>query len=434
MSTQRNFQNMLNEFLPNSLLRENFQKKDYFLQNVAKDNTWLGGDLIVPFRASQASTVRLGSLTPETEIGQSTNTRGKITNQPEAWGSLIFNERDLMEHGKISEQNLLKILPDEINDFTDYMKTVISLSWTNGAGLAGQLAGSAAGTGAIGAGGGQIVVDRPERLQVGQRAKLQASGVNGGVALDAYVGQVDLDTGAVVFVTTRYADPAVAGNQKDVSGFTNADAAHRAALFVDGGETAGNRFSSLKDLLLSAANGGAASIYGATKLASPYTQAIQHSGAGMNASNILSSIFDAFVKMKNRGAPGANKVLMGYKGWAAIMKQLESQKGGFRQASDVKASVYGWDEVEISGPGGKLTVVATQEMDDNFMPILDLSALKIYSNGFFKKRSSPEGHEYHVIRGTQGYQYIVDICFFGDMVLERPNRCGIIHSIDPTAL
>ena len=420
MSTQRSFQSMLNQFLPNPLLRENFQKKDYFLQNVSKDNTWLGGEMIVPFRAGGASSVRLGSLTPSNEIGQSKVVRGTISRQPEVWGSMIFNERDLMEHGKISEQNLLKILPDEINDFTDYMKTVVSLSWTNGEALATV---TVNGTSA-----GVIRVDRPERLQIGQRLKIKGTVA---AALDIYVAQVDLDTGDVSCVNTRFADPTVVANQVNLTAYTTADSAK---IFIDGAETSTNRLSSLKKLLLSAANGGDSTIYGQTKLDAPYTQAVQCAGSGMTGSNILSTIFDSFLKMKNRGSPGANKVLMGYKGWAAVMKVLEQQKGAFRQASDVKASIYGWDEVEIGGPGGRLTVVATQEMDDDFMPILDLAALKIYSNGFFRKRVGPDGNEYFVVRANDGYQYIVDICFFGDMVLERPNRCGIIHGINPAAL
>jgi hypothetical protein len=111
------------------------------------------------------------------------------------------------------------------------------------------------------------------------------------------------------------------------------------------------------------------------------------------------------------------------------MKILETDKGSFRQASDMKASEFGWDEVEIGSPRGKLTIVATQEMDDDWIGFIDMSAIKIYSNGFFKKRQDPDGKEYFTIRGETGYQYIVDVCFFGDLVLERPSRCGILHTI-----
>lgn len=34
----------------NRLLIEEFMKRDYLLRNIAKDDSWLGGNLIVPFR------------------------------------------------------------------------------------------------------------------------------------------------------------------------------------------------------------------------------------------------------------------------------------------------------------------------------------------------------------------------------------------------
>src|ERR1035437_372872 len=117
MATDRSFQSMLNQYVPNTLFGEEFIKRDYFLQNFEKDNTWDGGDLVIAFRGAQASSIKFGGLTDSGDIGQSKPVRGTITNQPEVWGSLIFNERDLMEHGKITEQNLLRILPDEIDNF-----------------------------------------------------------------------------------------------------------------------------------------------------------------------------------------------------------------------------------------------------------------------------------------------------------------------------
>lgn len=410
MATDRSFSAMLNEYLPNSLLSEEMIKRDFFLQNVEKDNTWKGGNLIVPFRGANASTVKFGSLASTSDIGQSKPVRGQITSQPEVWGSLIFNERDLMEHDKISEQNLMKILPDEVDYFLDYMKMVVSLSFTNAAYFAKATADGDA--------SGNLTVDRPERFVVGQKVVVDDDNSS---AVEVYVNTINLDTGVVNFVTTRFGSTAV-----DLSGYTTAQ---NAVCYFDGHQTSANRLTSLKSSLLTAANGGSSTLYGVSKLAYPYTQAINGSGSDITASNILTKIFDFVIKLRNRGAPKANKVVMSYKHWGSIMKILETDKGAFRQASDMKASEFGWDEVEIGSPRGKLTVVATQEMDDDWIAFLDMSAIKIYSNGFFRKRTDPDGKEYFTVRGESGYQYVVDICFFGDLVLERPNRCGILHSI-----
>lgn len=410
MATSRDFQDMLNEYLPNGLLKKEIIEMDYFLKNVEKDDTWLGGDLIVPFKGAGASSVALGGLTDSSNIGKSKFVRGSITSQPEAWGSLLFDSRDLMEHGKVSEQNLLKVLPDEIEDFLAYMKTVVSLQWTNGAHFASGLS--------DGTSGGLITVDRPERFVVGQKVMLQ----DGNTAAAAYyVSTVDMNTAQVHLVTTRFG--AVDAN---ISAYTLAQSP---VFYFDGGETSGNRFSSIKDLLLSAANGGSATIYGQTKLAYPYTQALNHDGSAFSATNFLEKLFDALLLQRTRSGGKANKIVLSYKHWGTIMKLLQAEKGAFRQAGDVVASQYGWDEVDIAGPRGKATVVAIQEMDDDWAGILDMAAFKVYSNGFFRKHANPDGNEYFTIRNTTGYQYIVDICFFGDLVLERPSRCGIIHDI-----
>lgn len=410
MATVRNFQDMLNEYVPNSLLEEGMIKRDFFLQNVDKDNSWKQGDLIVPFRGSRASTVKMGSLASASDINQSVYVRGRITDKPEMWGSLIFNERDLMEHDKISEQNLLKILPGEIDDFLDYVKMGFSLQVTNGAVFA-----KATANGTVGAG---IVVDRPERFEVGQPVQLE----DGDTAAAKYwVKSVDINTATVVLSALMDLSTVA-----DLSAYTLAQVP---VFYFDGGQTSANRFSSIKAGLLSLANGGTAALYGQTKLAYPYLQAINVSGSTVSASNILDRIFDAVTVVRNRGKGMCDKVIMSYKHMGSVMKIIELSKGAYKSASSSSANIYGWTEIVVTGVKGELTLVALQEMDDDAIFLLDMKALKIYSNGFFKKRRSPDGKEFFEIRNTTGFQYIVDVCFFGDMVLERPSRCGILHSI-----
>jgi hypothetical protein len=410
MSTVRNFQDMLNEYLPNELLAEEFIKRDYFLQNIEKDNSWGQGDLIVPFRGSRASTVKLGSLAAASEINQSKYVRGKITDKPEMWASLIFNHRDIMEHGKLSEQNFLKILPGEVEDLMDFMKMAFSLQITNGEAFA-----KATANGTLNAG---IVVDRPERFEVGQPVMLE----DGNTAAAKYwVKSIDINTATIVLSALM--------DLSTIADLTAYTLAQVPVFYFDGGETAGNRFTSIKKSLLSAVNGGTSSLYGQSKLAYPYLQAINVSGATVTASNILDKLFDAMTLVRNRGKGNPDKFVMSYKHLGSIMKIIELSKGAYKMADSSNATIYGWTEIEVVGVKGRMTVVAIQEMDDDSIFILDLRALKIYSNGFFQKRRSPEGREYFEIRNTSGYQYVVDACFFGDVVLERPSRCGILHSI-----
>ena len=99
MATTRTFNDMLNQYLTYDLLKEELVKRDWLLSNIELDNGWQGGSLIVPFKAAGASSVAFGSLSASNDIAEDKYVRGSV-DYKEAWGSLIFNETDLMQHGK----------------------------------------------------------------------------------------------------------------------------------------------------------------------------------------------------------------------------------------------------------------------------------------------------------------------------------------------
>lgn len=415
MSTNRSFQSMLNQYLPNELLKEEFIKRDWLLKTVEMDNSWKTGDLIVPFKGQQASSVAFGGLTASSDIGQDAYVRGIISsaNCPEVWGSLLFNHRDIMEHDKVSEQNFLKLLPDTIEDFMDYMKMCVSLSFLNGPAFAALTTN--------GNSSGVFTVNRPERFVLQQKVFLQ--GVTQGISAAGYVSAIDMNTATITLVTTRGGSTAL-----DCSLYTVADTAQ---VYFDGSST--NGLTSLKQSLLSLANGGSTNLYGVAKSAYPYLQAINVSGANTTSTTILQDMFDAFTTIKNRGKGMPSKAVMSYRNFSWIMTILEAQKGAYHiDQSSRSVSAYGWEEVEVYGPKGKLSLVAIQEADDSYIMFLDTrpNVMKIYSNGGFRKRVNPDGREFFEVRNTTGYQYIVDACFFGDFVLQRPSYCGILFGIN----
>lgn len=409
--TLSTFSAMLNEYLPESLLKEEMVKRDWLLNNVEKDNGWLGGTLIVPFKAAGASSVAFGSLTETTDVASDSYIRGEISVQPEVWGTMKFLEKDLVHHGKISEQNFLKLLPDTLEDFMGYMKQCVSLSMLNGTSFAKV-------TDATNAATGIMIVDHPERFVLGQKAYLDDDNDS---AVAVYVTAINMDTAAITLSATR------GGGAYNASSYT---VAQNAKFYFDGSQTYG--LTSLRGSLLSSTNGGDSTLYGQTKTAYPYLQAINVSGSTVTAANILDSIFDAFTTIRNRGKGNPNKVLMSYKNLGSILKLLEIGKGAFHQdQKSTKVSVYGWTEIEIFGAAGSLSVVGIQEIDDDIICFLDTrpSVMKIYSNGFFRKRVNPDGREFYEARATTGYTYYVDVAFYGDFVLQRPSYCGIMHSI-----
>lgn len=410
MSTDQTFSSMLNQYLPNQLLKEELVKRDYVLNKVEKDDTWKTGTLIVPFKAAGASSVAFGSLTSSDDIAEDQHVRGEVSSAKEMWGSMIFNHRDIMEHDKISEQNFLKILPDTVEDFMDYMKNVLSTNFMKGAHFAKLTADGDA--------SGNITVDRPDLFNIGQKISVDDDNSS---PTTAYVKTININTGVVNCVTARGG-----ATPSDLSGYTTAQ---NAKVYHDGAQS--SAFSSLRGALLSAANGGDSTLYGQTKTAYTYLQAINVSGADITATNIVQKIFYALVTISRLGKGKITDIVMSYTNLGYCMAVIEASKGSFNvKPGSQKASQYGWMEIEVGSiTSGMVKFVGVQEADDDVIMFLDWRAIKFYSNGFFRKRIAPDGKEYFEQRATTGYTYIVDICCFGELVVQRPSYCGILHSI-----
>jgi hypothetical protein len=408
---------MLNEYLPNSLLNEELVKRDWFFQNVEKDMSWLGGDSIVPFKGAGATSVKFGGLTASGSIGQHKYVRGKMSGYKEAWGSLIFDETDLMQHGKISEQNFLRLLPDQLDDFMSYMKMVLSINLMSGPHFASATVNGTA--------GGVVVVDKVDRFEIDQLVLL-ADGNTG--AAEYYVIAININDKSVTLSATK------GGAAADVSAYTVAQSAkfyHDGVITVGQSASNGNEFNSLRSALLSAANGGSANLHGQSKLAYPYLQAVNVSGASISATNILDKLFDAWSEIKIRAkAAQPSKCVMSFKHLGTIMKLIETDKSPFKvSVGSTKADKFNWTEINITGVRGGFSLVGIQEMDDDIIYFLDMSAFTLRSNGGLKKVASPEGIEYTRERATTGFKLITDICFMGDLEVTAPAKCAVIHSI-----
>jgi hypothetical protein len=416
-ATTRTFQDMLNEYLPNELLREELVKRDYVLSTVEKDDGWKTGTLIVPFKAAGASSVAYGSLTASDDVAEDAYVRGEVSSAKEIWGTMLFNHRDIMEHDQVSEQNFLKLLPDTIEDFVDYVKNVLSVNLLNGAHFA-SLTADYTGT------DGLITVDHPDRFVIGQKVIFEDTPSTG--PFTAYVKAVNINTGVVALVTTR------GGSTTDITGGLDMTVANASKLYHPGATA--NAFSSLRGALLAATHGGDSALYGETKTDYTFLQAVNISGAGITQANILEQIFLAFVEIRRLGKGNPNECLMSWTNLGYCMAAIENSKGSFNVVpGSSKASQYGWMEIQIgSVTKGMLKLVGIQEADDDIIMFIDWRAVKFYSNGFFQKRKGPNGNEYFEVRATTGYQYLVDICCFGELVVQRPSYCGILYSVSIT--
>lgn len=410
MATSRDFNAMLNEHLNYDLLKAEYLKRDWLLSRVERDDEAKGGTIPVPFRGGRASSVSFGSLTDSTDIAASTYVRGQITSFPEIWGTIAFKHRDIMEHdGKISEASFLKLLPDEIDDFVDYVKERASLSMLNG--YACKLT-------ADGDASGNITTAHPERFSIGEKVFVDDDNSSDSAA--GYIRTINMNSGVITIYDAR-----TAGSVLNLSAFT---VAQNAVLYFDGQHS--NGFTSLRSQLLSSANGGSATLFGQTKTAYPYLQALNMSGSTITEDNILEAVFNKYVTAKNRCSGNPSDLVCSYQNGAAIIKNCQTTHGAYNViAQSRKVTEYGYEEVMIGGPKGTLTMIMVQEMEDDVMFLLSKKGIKFHSNGWFKRLVDANGNSFYVSRATSGYSYITDLCCFGDLAVYQPSAHAIIYGI-----
>jgi len=437
-TTNADFNTMLKEYMPYELLFEEVMKRDYFLGKVDKDKTWKGGTLRVPFMGAHASSFAYGQMTLEDEINEDKPVNGTVTDYKEIWGSMVFNDHDLARHGDM-KQSFLKILPDRLEAFIGRMKEVVSVNLLNGTHHASLVLGEPGEDLA----NGVVAVDRPARLSIGQFFEVGVVGQNKAAGENAqdglYVGQIDISAKLITLYTDKAltATANLAALNDGGAGPTSVAAGDK--LFVKGASIAGRGFTSLREQLLAPGVPGASStLFGISKLAYPHLQAVNIDGTaeGIVANNFLEKLFDAYNVTREVGKGNPTDYIMSYKRLAHCMRNLElGESGGYGRdfrVADTRVNAFGWTEIDVVGVKGKLTIVGVQEMDDDIVYMIDWSAVKLFSNDFFERRTAPDGKQFYEIRATDGsgYKYIIDTRFFGELIVSKPSHCGVIHSLN----
>lgn len=413
----QDFNDLLNDHLTYPLLNEELKQKNYLWKEVEHDDE-VSGDIIVPFTANRASSVKAGTgPSAATDIAKHGYSRGSISfeNIPRHWMSLIFNYEDIISHdGRVKEKSFLgTFLPDQVDDGTTFLGETLNHSILNRA-----IKDTAADTG----GSGTIVVNRPERYEIGEKLIFDPAGANA----SGYVTAIDMntsdDTGTLTIKDARSGGSAVS-----LTGVASGE-----YIYKDGFQTASNQMTSLRDALLTSGNGGDSTIYGISKTASKYTQAINFSGSAITASNILEKMFDALVVFKKKSKVGGTQFWMSFKHLGSIMKILEQDKGPYKTVpGSLKSNEYGFTEIKLFGPKtGEITVVGIQEMDDDIIFGCDPKSMKWHSVKGIQKVKDPDGNMYTKVRdATNGFDFICDLYYRADFIVNKPHRNFVIHTI-----
>ena len=418
MSTTRtaDFAAMINEYLPNKLMQQELKKRDFLFNQVEEDKNWKLGNYIVPFTSAVSSSVKFGSLTDLSDISKEKEVRGVISAHKEVWGTMLFEAKDIMINDKISEQNFLRILPDQIERHMNYFKQVLGQNFLSGSAIEELTANGTA--------GGLATVGNPERYELDQLLNFSSDVVVGPIV--GYVSAINVNTGVLTIVTARGGATPV-----DLSTLLTVD---NAKVYNDAQKADG--FSSVIDLLKPLSAGGPANIYGVAKTSTKYTQAIHVDGSAFVAADLLKNIFKTYVKIRKVGGGKPNQVLMSYNNYAACVNAIENQKGAFNVIPMTsKMEVFAWDQITVGGflsNGEPVTLVALQEMNDSDMIFFDKSTFVIASNGGLRKHKTPDGIEFYTTRQSTGYKYVIDTCLMGDLICKAPYKNGIVTGLNIT--
>lgn len=405
MASNASFDAMLKRYMPYELLVEEMKRKNYFWGKLKKKQGWKGGTLEVPFEGGEASSLSMGALTAANDVAEHTEVMGTVSVQPELWGTMLFNEKDLDRHDGDMEASYLELAPRKINQFIDRMSERVSI----------MLLGDGAITVATGDGqaGGTIVVADPEKFTIGEKIVIDDDNSS---PETGYVTAININT-----KTLTVKDARSGGSAVNLSAFT---VAQNAKIFLPGVQASG--FTSVKSQLLSAANGGASTIAGQTKTSYPFLQALNWSGASFDANTVLEGIFDYFYSTMKLGKGNPTEVVMSLSRFKDCVKSQEVKK--IYNVENKKAG-YGFASMELLGNAGSITLTGVRDMPDDVMYVMDFDALMFHGDKFFERKRHLDGKEYFLVRNTTGYQYLVDVKFYGDLIVHNASHCGVIHGI-----
>lgn len=405
MATSESFSTLLKVYTPYEMLVERLAKRNYLWGKVDKDRNWMGGTLDVPFEGGEASSLSFGSLTDSSDVAEGTPVLGTISTQPELWGTMKFYEKDLDRHGDL-KSSFLQLVPGKVSQFIDRMSERVSANL-----MRGYLAKV---TDATNAASGIFIVDHPEIFTIGEKVGLKDDDT---AVANFYVTAINMNTKAITLATAR------GGSTR--TGLTDYSVAQNAKLYTVGGSAYG--FTSLRDSLLSLANGGSTTLYGQTKTAYPFLQSQNIDGSSITKDNILDSLYDAFFDVRTLGKGNPTEMLVSMKHFKNCAKQLEVNRD--YSAGDKKGG-YGFQSLSLIGNQGDMIITGLRDMADEEIFVMDWGGLKFHGNNFFERKRHFNNEEFFLERATTGYSYITDIKFFGDLVLNQPSHCGVVYGIN----
>jgi hypothetical protein len=277
MALTSNFDTLLREYAPNDLLTNEVARINWVLKKMKKDPKWPLGQYQIPVELSEASRFEWGALPAANDIPIASYGKPYVSAPKQLLGSMLFDQVDLERHNGDMKKSFLSIIPGKVKQFAERMSEQINIA------ILGD--GSLCSLTADGTVGGLVTVGkaRVTLFTAGQKVTIDDDNSS---PVSGYVRTIDVNAGTFLLYNA-----ATGGAVVDLSGYSTAQ---NAKVFAVGAQS--DRCTSLVDIIFSAANGGADTLYSGSLVKSasavyqPYFSDISSSTTG---ANFLSSLYDS---------------------------------------------------------------------------------------------------------------------------------------------
>ena len=468
-----NFGNMLNLHLTGKFMYLKFMHDTYLMRKIKDfDRNWKGGPYPITFEGGETSNYQAGpGVISAKKFQRQSVVRGSVPNYKQIHTGLMFEHEDINRLNETDVNKRVAWYAQLIQRTTTRLKNRFIFENTQTM-LTGQIFSNLTALTLVNSNTEiqDITVDEPERFVLGQRLRIKAiadASPNVTEVVEVYVREINISTGVIMLaatsdITATLVHPSkllvgeeVSGTGLNVARFTIASPS-TVTVHLPGNEE-GKGFTSIKEQLLPAANGGSDTIFGLTKTKYPFLQAMIKDGSGIGNKVIgyLDMIFDLFEEAIVRGQlynDAADSMPLGESGarsimkrgaeftdlvvslkWYGIFMKWYQRKRGiyYQQLKGSEVPFYGGRSFVLYGSTqNALRVVGVAGMGDDFMILMGNDCMRLSTDKFIEPYVNPDNNKFFTIR-TDGksYSYLCDMRLYGDLVFKRPSGAAVLYGL-----
>ena len=474
MAVQGQFGKSLNQLIRLGNLRNHYCRDTWIWRGMEIDPRWRNGDsggtgtYIVHFEAGKRSSIQIGgALVPKAMMAQPSYVRGSIDQYKRYHTAIELDQEDIwqQENARLQETFITYRGATELERNKKNFMYQLTYAMLNGYRWMRSTDVTSLGS------GGVVTVDDPSRTTLGERLDLiTVNKSNGNVGTaplrNRWVGKIDINEKELTLYDSR-AQALAAGSagRSNLTGFTSGrlstDHLYLTLPGAVGGKAAtlsgkigdaansGVGFTDLRSQVFTPSKGGgSSSLFGQAKANYPYLQSILHDGSGVTTrENFIDAIADGYFNLVKYGQPigvepgnstadtedGSRPIMsrratriravMSLDWHLQLQKYFRDKRSAyFKQTTGTKIDYLDASTFTFMGVDGTvIDAVGVKAMPNDIVYIMGTNVLRFATLGLIKTYKDEQGNYWFKDRSDDnGYKYICDHSFYGDLILKRP--------------